>query len=125
MDGLWRGSWHAAGRRQEGGAFAVSRLPGHGDGPERRHGWRGGQAATCCERVVLGATQAVERPSGVGGRESSSVRGGGAGTMLYAAETWVLRADEMKRLAVFGRGRVRWVAGIRGRRSGWKELEQR
>ena len=33
-----------------------------------------------------------------------------------------MRADEVGRLGVFDRGRVRWIAGIRGRRAGWAEL---
>ena len=31
--------------------------------------------------------------------------------LLYGAETWTLRAEEVRRLAVFDRGRLRWVAG--------------
>ena len=46
-------------------------------------------------------------------------------TLLYGVETWVLRAADLRRLAVFDRGRVRWVAGVRGRRLGGAELEMR
>ena len=34
-------------------------------------------------------------------------------TLLYGVETWVLRAADMQRFALFDRGRVRWVAGVR------------
>jgi len=35
------------------------------------------------------------------------------GTLLYGAESWVLRAVDVRKLAVFDRGRLRWVAGVR------------
>src|SRR5205085_796331 len=46
-------------------------------------------------------------------------------TLLYGVETWVLLAADLRRLAVFDRGRLRWVAGVRGRRLGGAELETR
>ena len=34
------------------------------------------------------------------------------GTLLYGAESWVLRREDERRVAVFDRSRLRWIAGI-------------